>query len=188
MKKEIAYYMDLDYPITVETYTEDEEVHYSLEIPDLPGCGAEAKNLDEALKKLQDAKELWISASLKRKLPIPEPVSEDDFSGKLLLRIPTKLHMALAKQAKREELSLNQYIKSILEMHTTLTHQRQIIKVGYEEFLEEIKSLREKAIVFYQPPLKDISITTDIGLVTIRGAVTAGASTLLPESQETLTA
>jgi len=188
MNKNLTYYLNLNYPITIETSTEDKELHYSLEIPDLPGCGAEAKTLDEALEKLQDAKELWISASLKRKLPIPEPVTEDDFSGKFLLRIPTKLHMALAKQAKREELSLNQYIKSILEMHTTLTHQRQVIKVGYEEFLEEIKSLREKAIVIYQPPLKDISITTDIGLVTIRGAVTAGASTLLPEPEETLTA
>ena len=103
--------MDLDYPITVETCTEDEEVHYSLEIPDLPGCGAEANNLDEALKKLQDAKELWIIASLKRGLSIPEPVSEDDFSGKFLLRIPTKLHMALAKQAKGEGFRLNQYVK-----------------------------------------------------------------------------
>jgi len=139
MKKNLKYYLNLNYPISVETYTEKGETGYALEIPDLPGCGAGGKTLDEAMKSLQEAKELWISASLKRNLPIPEPVSEKDFSGKFLLRIPVKLHMALAKQAKRESQSLNQYVKSILErhMHHTMFPEVKAIKTLASLFPEE---------------------------------------------------
>jgi antitoxin HicB len=117
MKKNLKYYLSLKYPITVDTYLEDGEARYSLEIPDLPGCGAGGETIEEAMKKLEDAKELWIAASLKRNLDIPEPVSEKDFSGRFLLRIPTRLHMALTRQAKKEGQSLNQYVRSILEWH-----------------------------------------------------------------------
>ena len=175
MKKEIAYYMDLDYPITVETYTEDEEVHYSLEIPDLPGCGVEAKTLAEAMEKLQDAKGLWISASLKRKLPIPEPVSEDDFSGKFLLRIPTKLHMALAKQAKKEGISLNQYVKSVLERHTALAYEKEKIEERDDRILQQIKLWREKGSL---PATTSSSSTTATS-----NAATAG-TTIPPSSPQ----
>ena len=161
MKKDLKYYMNLNYPITIETYAEDEQTYYSLEIPDLQGCGAEAQTLDKALEKLQDAKELWISASLQRNLTIPEPVSEDDFSGKFLLRIPTKLHMALAKQAKKEELSLNQYVKSILETHTVLAYEKQKIEEQYEKLLWEIKLLREKSPIFLKPILIYTSTSSD---------------------------
>lgn len=176
MKKNLTYYLNLNYPITIETSSEDKELHYSLEIPDLPGCGAEAKTLDEALEKLQDAKDLWISVGLKRKLPIPEPVSEDDFSGKFLLRIPTKLHMDLAKQAKREGFSLNQYVKSILEMHTTLAYQKQEIEERYKELLQEIRSSREKATVIYGGTSESILTITSGSSVIIGGPVTASTS------------
>jgi antitoxin HicB len=171
MKKTLPYYLSLNYPITVETYTEDEEVHYSLEIPDLPGCGAAAKTFNEAEEKLQDAKELWISASLKRKLPIPEPVSEDDFSGKFLLRMPTKLHMALAKQAKREKLSLNQYVKSVLEIHTTL---------AYEKSLQAIKLSELKGTVIDRSSLEGTLTDTSGSSVTVGASVNAGTSPLFP--------
>jgi len=138
MKKSLKYYLNLNYPISVETYTENEETGYALEIPDLPGCGADGKTLNEAMKSLQEAKELWISASLKRNLSIPEPVSEKDFSGKFLLRIPVKLHMALAKQAKRESQSLNQYVRSILERHIyRILPVEQVTRMTTLPFLEE---------------------------------------------------
>jgi len=176
MKKNLTYYLNLNYPIIIETSTENKELHYSLEIPDLPGCGAEAKTLDEALEKLQDAKELWISAGLKRKLPIPEPVSEDDFSGKFLLRIPTNLHMALAKKAKKEGISLNQYVKSVLERHTAFAYEKQESEERYEKLLQEIRSSREKATVIYKATSEGILTITSGSSVIIGGPVTASTS------------
>ena len=115
-KMDLKYYLNLNYPITIEKYTEyDGREYFAAEIPDLPGCGAEGKTVDEALKKLEEAKKAWIEVSLERGLEIPEPATEDQFSGKFLLRIPAKLHRQLALKAKRENTSLNQYIRSILE-------------------------------------------------------------------------
>ena len=144
MKKNLKYYLKLNYPITIESIEEDGEIYFSLEIPDLQGCGATGLTLDEAMDKLNDAKELWISESLKRKLPVPEPVSEDDFSGKFLLRIPTKLHMILSKLSKENNLSLNQYVKSVLEKDIILGYEHKKAQKSYEKLLREIKLQTEK--------------------------------------------
>ena len=40
---------------------------------------------------------------------IPDPISDDDFSGKFTLRLPKSLHKLLSIQAEKEGISLNQY-------------------------------------------------------------------------------
>lgn len=144
--KDLKYYLSLSYPFTVEIYKEDGEEIYNIEIPDLPGCGADGETFEEAMSRLQEAKELWIEESLKRGLHIPEPVSETDFSGRFLLRIPTKLHMILSKQARGNDLSLNQYVKSILEKEVTLEYERKRIETSDQKILNEIKSLKNEII------------------------------------------
>lgn len=42
-------------------------------IPDLPGCMAVGDTPQEALELIHDAKYSWISASIEKGLPIPEP-------------------------------------------------------------------------------------------------------------------
>ena len=120
MKKDLAYYLSLDYPVLIKKEVEDNDTYYEAEMPDLPGCGAHGKTKKEAEKRLEEAKELWFRARLKRKLQIPEPISEDEYSGRYLLRIPAKLHMQLSLNARKEELSLNQYIRKTLESSTIL--------------------------------------------------------------------
>jgi antitoxin HicB len=115
MKKDLSYYKNLNYQIILRQDEDNGEVYYVAEIPDLPGCGAHGTNQIEALERLEEAKELWIFARMKRNLPIPEPSSEDDFSGKILLRIPCRLHMELSRQAKNNGLSLNQSIRKKIE-------------------------------------------------------------------------
>jgi len=138
IKKGLEYYFNLNYPITIEKYTEyDGREYFAAEIPDLPGCGAEGKTVDEALKKLEEAKKAWIEVSLERGLEIPEPATEDQFSGKFLLRIPAKLHRQLALKAKRTNTSLNQYVRSILEKSL---YEDQIIS-KLEELEDQIRHL-----------------------------------------------
>jgi len=61
----------------------------------------------------EDAKKSWISSRLEKGLEIPEPRNED-FSGKILLRLAKSLHRTLSNQAKREGVSLNQHILGLL--------------------------------------------------------------------------
>ncbi len=144
MKKDLKYYLSLKYPHTVEEYEEDGKAYISLEIPELPGCGAWGETYGEALVRLNESKELWIEESLKRGLSVPEPVSEEDFSGKFLLRIPVLLHMGLAKQAKANKLSLNQYTKSILEKVSLLEEIKSYFQKRDKTLLQAINSQSEK--------------------------------------------
>ncbi len=133
MKKDLTYYLNLDYPITIEKYTEyDGEEYFEAELPDLPGCSAHGKSIEEAIKNLEEAKKAWIEVSLKEGLDIPEPVSESDFSGRILLRVPPRLHGKLIRKAKESKMSLNQYIRSLLENN-----------LSWEYFVKEIASLRQ---------------------------------------------
>jgi len=116
--KKLDYYLNLNYPITIDKFTDyDGRMKYVAEIPDLPGCSSYGEEIEEALKKLEDAKISWIEVSLSRNLEIPEPVTENEFSGKFLLRIPAKLHKQLSVRASRDSLSLNQFIRSALEKY-----------------------------------------------------------------------
>lgn len=83
-------------------------------IPELKGCITQAETKVEIIKMLEDAKVFWLASALEDNLIIPEPVNEDEFSGRFNLRIPRSLHKGLALKAKREGVSLNQYITYIL--------------------------------------------------------------------------
>lgn len=110
MKKNLEYYLNLDYTIRLK---ENEDGSYFVEIEELPGCMSEGDNKVEALKMIEDAKKAWIEVALKRKIKIPEP-EKDEFSGKLNVRMPKFLHRKLSYRAKKEGISLNTLISTTL--------------------------------------------------------------------------
>lgn len=133
--KNLKYYLGLDYPVTITKGSDRSKRIYVAEIPDLPGCRVQGNSYNDALRNLKTSKELWIKISLKKGLAIPEPISEDEFSGRVLLRIPAKLHMAITRRAKAEGLSLNQYIRNRLEASETS-----------EKIQKELRELKENII------------------------------------------
>ena len=62
----------------------------------------------------EDARQSWIEAEYERGNDIPLPSYPEEYSGKFNVRIPKSLHRALAKASRREEVSLNQYVLSLL--------------------------------------------------------------------------
>lgn len=140
MKKDLSYYLSLNYPVTIIKDREDDKIYFEAEIPDLPGCGAHGESVEEALKRLDEAKKLWIEISLERGLDVPEPTSEDEFSGKFLLRIPARLHMQLSKLAQNEGVSLNQYIRNSLEKQLDIiTVLEKVVELSKE--IQEVKEI-----------------------------------------------
>jgi predicted RNase H-like HicB family nuclease len=148
MNKSLEYYLNLKYPLVLREEEEAGEIVYSMEIPDLPGCGAEGKTPEEARKNLEEAKKLWIEESLKRGLPIPEPAEE--YSGRILLRIPPALHGQLSRNARNNNVSLNKYITSVLESGKDLSainEQFESLKKEIRTGFERIESfLREETL------------------------------------------
>ena len=111
MKKDLQYYMSLPYQEVIVAAKEGGYVGY---ITDLKGCITQAETKEEILSMLEDAKENWLLAALEDGIAIPEPQSDDEYSGRFNLRIPKSLHRALALSAKNEGVSLNQLVTSML--------------------------------------------------------------------------
>lgn len=111
MNKNLEYYMSLPYQEVIVTAKEGGYVGY---ISELKGCITQADTKEEILSMLEDAKENWLLAALEDGITIPEPQSEEEYSGRFNLRIPKSLHRALALSAKNEGVSLNQLVTSLL--------------------------------------------------------------------------
>jgi antitoxin HicB len=102
------------YPI--EVFWSEEDEGYIAVAPDLPGTSAWGKTEAGAIKELGTAVELWIKAAKKVGNPIPKPSDRSDvnYSGKFLMRVPKRLHAELARAAKSQGISLNQYVLYLL--------------------------------------------------------------------------
>jgi antitoxin HicB len=96
-------------------------------ILDLPGCDSFGATVEDAIKNVQEAKELWMKSQSDNGGEIPEPTNEDDFSGRFVLRIPRTLHHSLAYQAQKQGVSLNHYASYLLaERHPLHALQRSL--------------------------------------------------------------
>lgn len=105
MKKDMRYYMALPYREIIEA---DPAGGYVGHIMELKGCITQAETKGELLVMLDDAKKCWLEAALEEGIDIPEPMKEENFSGRFNLRLPKSLHRDLAMSAKAEGVSLNQ--------------------------------------------------------------------------------
>jgi antitoxin HicB len=110
--KNLQYYLELPYTVIMRR---DEDGDYVARIDELPGCAAHGETQAQALEALEEAKELWITDCLESGDPVPEPEPDEPLpSGKWVQRVPRTLHKKLVSLAKRENVSLNQLVASIL--------------------------------------------------------------------------
>jgi len=101
--------------------------------------------------------EAWLTTALDRGITIPEPES---YSGKFVLRVPKSLHRKLSENARRENLSLNQFLIYLLtEQNTICTMKTDISKTqdyihsavdGIQKSLWQIAEKKEPLLAFYK--------------------------------------
>jgi len=113
-----------NYPFTVQK----DEMGYYVTIPDLRGCSTWVTSLDELEQALYEAKLAWIETALERGIDIPKPSEESEFSGRFLVRCPRTIHKRLVENARREGVSLNQYVVSILAQNSLGDRVAEIIE------------------------------------------------------------
>jgi predicted HicB family RNase H-like nuclease len=77
-------------------------------MPGLDGCQSHGESVEELLRNLEEAKCGWLETKLEHGDPIPE--LQEEYSGKINLRMPKSLHRQLAVEAQLEGVSLNQYM------------------------------------------------------------------------------
>ena len=98
------------YPLQVRPLSEDEGGGYLASVPDLPGCMGDGETEAAAIEDVRSAIASWIETAEKFGDPVPEPNCAEAYSGKFVTRIPKSLHMTLAAMARREGVSLNQFV------------------------------------------------------------------------------
>jgi len=104
----------LKYSALIRPLSKEEGGGYLIEIPELPGCMADAETVEEAFVEAENAIESWIQTAKEFGDPIPDPSISKRYSGQWRLRVPKSLHAALALRAKREGVSLNLLSATIL--------------------------------------------------------------------------
>jgi predicted RNase H-like HicB family nuclease len=112
----LEYYLELQYPVTLY---KDPEGGYVAEIKDLPGCMTQAETLEEVMTNIEDARRLWIETAYQYGDNIFIPDTDDQYSGRLLLRMPRSLHRKLAEGSEQERVSLNQFLVYLLSKAVT---------------------------------------------------------------------
>jgi len=104
---------DLKYRIEINWSPEDEA--YVVRVPELPGCVTHGDTPEKALRMAHEAISGYLESLKHRGLPIPKPLAERKFTGKIPLRIDPTLHRDLASRATIEGVSLNKLIESRLK-------------------------------------------------------------------------
>src|SRR5438874_13657804 len=77
---------------------------FSAIIAEFPGCIAEGDTPEEAYETLERTAESWLEGMMEQGLPIPDPTPEDEeeYSGRVVLRMPRSTHRRAAGAGRRE--------------------------------------------------------------------------------------
>lgn len=105
------------YPFIVRQAINDRgKVEWEAQVPDLPGCAAGADSPDQLTELLSDAIDDWIKTAREMGQDIPAPSDDEEYSGRVTIRMPRYLHRRLAQLAKLNDTSLNLFMVAALAL------------------------------------------------------------------------
>lgn len=111
MKKELAHYVSLPYTLLVHPIKDESGEYFVGCVLELDGCMSDGDTLEEAYENTQEAMEGYLEVKLAYGDPIPRPIKEKDMlNGNANIYLPETLQQRLTVEAKKEGVSLNQYI------------------------------------------------------------------------------
>ena len=103
------------YIISIKKVFIDDEWLFRATVKELPHVAEYAESYGEAYDLALDAIETLSEMAQEAGREFPEPLTEEEeFSGRITLRMPKSLHRKLADQAETEDVSLNHYLVTVL--------------------------------------------------------------------------
>lgn len=112
-KSRKANNIEFRYRIDITWSPEDES--YIVKVPELDGCVTHGDSVEEAVANSKEAIAAYLDSLRSRGLPVPKPLAEQKFSGKIPLRIDPNLHRDLVVKSQIAGTSLNKYIENKLK-------------------------------------------------------------------------
>ena len=111
----------MKYPYRVVKIQEsDGEIYWVAKSESLKGCIGTGETPEEAARELEENEIAWLEAAQEFKIEIPEvPVErEEEYSGKFTARVSPAVHRKATEQAKKQGISLNQYVNDAIVNYT----------------------------------------------------------------------
>ncbi|SRR5260221_4168684 len=112
--RKVEEYLALPYHIEVVYDASGEAPGWFARVVELPGCMTQAESREEVLAMIQDAMRAWIEVRVEDGQPIPQPLTDETYSGKFVVRVPRSLHRQLVEAAERDGVSLNAFVNVAL--------------------------------------------------------------------------
>ena len=106
----------MKYPFSVYQMESEGHTFWIAKSSYLKGCVGQGDTQDEAIEELFQNENAWLETAKEEGLEIPDvPIEHlSDYSGKMTLRIAPSVHRLAAILAKKEGISLNQYINNAI--------------------------------------------------------------------------
>jgi len=95
------------HPFIVQAIAVEDGGGFLVTFPDLPGCMADGKTVEEAIGEAVDAEKSWLTTA--GELGWPQSAS-----GRFVQRLPKSLHAKLIARAKQEGVSMNTMAVTLL--------------------------------------------------------------------------
>ncbi|MGQ8336883.1 toxin-antitoxin system HicB family antitoxin [Sunxiuqinia sp. A32] len=170
--KNLEYYKGLDYKMIIEKQSFEGETFFVCFSEELGrySCFGQGDSVEEAIKNYQVEKDFFIETLCEEGLKVPEPSKEQSelLSGVFNVRTDPATHTNLALQAKRNNLSLNQYVNKLLHEGSALSSVTDILVPKLQEMTNMIVahdcSVKEQFKEFW----------LNIGLKNIKSKISSG--------------
>ena len=93
----------------IEVFWSHEDGGYIAHLLEMPSLSAFGATEEQAIRQLKRATRAWLKVLADEGKEPPQPLVDRHFSGEFRLRLPKDLHRKLAREAKRNQVSLNTY-------------------------------------------------------------------------------
>jgi antitoxin HicB len=107
-----------DLTLSIESIADEDGGGYRAWVPDLGSAGlvGDGESPAEAIEMLKAELPAFLSAMEASGARVPELTrgDQDQYSGRILVRIPPSLHRQLAREAAQESMSLNSLVVALL--------------------------------------------------------------------------
>lgn len=110
-------FLALNFKLEIIPFDEENEKGFVVKSPELKGLEVYGDTIEDALEEVNEAKIALYKIYTDKGIQIPYPEKHqvnNNFSGRMTIRVPKSLHQTLSTYANRNEVSLNTGIIQLL--------------------------------------------------------------------------
>ena len=127
----------MKYPFEVYRMSVEGHDFWAAESKSLKGCVAQGDTYQAALEELEMNEQEWLNTALEYGIEIPAVPYEknETYSGKFTVRVSPAVHQAAVEQAKKQGISLNQYVNdAVVAMNT-----KEVFSEGFKRGIQALQ-------------------------------------------------